>query len=87
MLTDLLTSPAAVVPLVFAIAILYYTLPRKAKNSDAPPMIKSVVKIPLIGQIIEFGSSPIKMVERCYKEYGPVFTVPVSIVLWISSFW
>lgn len=78
MLADLLTSPVAAVPLVFAFVILYFTLPRKAKNSDAPPMITSVVKIPLIGQVIEFGKGPVKMVERCFKEYGPVFTVPVS---------
>jgi hypothetical protein len=57
---------------------LYFTLPRKASNSDAPPMVKSSIKIPLIGQIIEFGMSPVKMVFRCYAEYGPVFTVPVS---------
>lgn len=76
MLTDVLSSPAAVVSLVFCAIFLYYTLPRKASNSDAPPMVKS--KIPLIGQIIEFGMSPVKMVFRCYEDYGPVFTVPVS---------
>jgi len=76
MLTDVLSSPAAVVSLVFCAIFLYYTLPRKASNSDAPPMVKS--KIPLIGQIIEFGMSPVKMVFRCYEDYGPVFTVPMG---------
>lgn len=65
-------------PLGIGLLILYYTLPRKAPNSDAPPMVKSVVKIPLIGQIIEFGMAPMKMVERCYRDYGPVFTVPMG---------
>jgi hypothetical protein len=78
MLTDLLTSPAALVPVVFAFVILYFTLPRNAKGSDAPPMAKGAIKIPLIGRIIEFGKGPLVMVERCYKEYGPVFTIPVS---------
>lgn len=70
----------AAVPLVIVFIVLYFTLPRKAKNNDAPPMIKSAVKIPLIGQMIEFGKSPVKMVQRCYEEYGPVFTVPMGKV-------
>ena len=78
MLTDMLFSPVAAVPLVIGLVFLYYTLPRKASNSDAPPMVKSSLKIPLIGNIIEFGMSPVKMVFRCYADYGPVFTVPVS---------
>lgn len=77
-LTNILTSPVTVVPLGIALVILYYTLPRKASNSDAPPMVKSLLKIPLIGHIIEFGMGPMKMVERCYQEYGPVFTVPMG---------
>ena len=78
MVIDSLVSPMAAMPLVIVFIVLYFTLPRKAKNNDAPPMIKSAVKIPLIGQMIEFGKSPVKMVQRCYEEYGPVFTVPVS---------
>ena len=41
-------------------------------------MWSPVVRIPLIGQILEFGISPVKMVQRCYEAYGPVYTVPVS---------
>jgi len=37
-----------------------------------------VVKIPLIGQMLEFGKSPVKMCMRCYEQYGPVFTVPIA---------
>lgn len=69
---------AIVIPLVLFLVLLYFLFPRSAKNSDAPPMIESTIKIPLIGQIIEFAKSPVKMVERCYRDYGPVFTVPVS---------
>ena len=78
MIADIVSSPIVALQLVLLGVFLYFTLPRKAKNSDAPPMVKSTVKIPLLGQIIEFGMSPVKMVERCYKAYGPVFTVPVS---------
>ena len=84
MLTDILTSPAALVPVVFAFAILYFTLPRNAKGSDAPPMAKGALKIPLIGRIIEFGKGPHVMIKRCYKEYGPVFTIPVSTCTMIT---
>jgi len=47
---------------------------------DAPPMVLSspVVKIPIIGQALEFGMSPVKMTKRCYDQYGPVFTVPIA---------
>jgi hypothetical protein len=81
MLTDMLFSPVAAVPLVIGLVFLYFTLPRKASNSDAPPMVTSSLKIPLIGNIIEFGMSPVKMVFRCYADYGPVFTVPVSSII------
>jgi len=77
---DIVASPAALIGLVVTSVILYFLVPRKAANSDAPPMVTSspVVKIPLIGQIIEFGLGPINMVSRCYKEYGPVFTVAMG---------
>ncbi|GFH57686.1 hypothetical protein CTEN210_14162 [Chaetoceros tenuissimus] len=78
MIADIVSSPIVALQLVLLGVFLYFTLPRKAKNSDAPPMVKSTVKIPLLGQIIEFGMSPVKMVERCYKAYGPVFTVPMG---------
>ena len=77
---ELCPSPAVAVPLVLTLAILYFIRPRHAKQSNAPPMVLSspIVKIPLIGQVLEFGMSPVKMTKRCYDEYGPVFTVPVS---------
>mmetsp|Transcript_29744 Transcript_29744/g.34523 ORF Transcript_29744/g.34523 Transcript_29744/m.34523 type:complete len:493 (+) Transcript_29744:46-1524(+) len=77
---DFLSSPAVFVPLVLCLGIVYFIRPRFAKQSDAPPMVLSspVVKIPFIGQVLEFGLSPVKMTKRCYDEYGPVFTVPVA---------
>ena len=54
--------------------------PRTKGGSSAPPTVtKSPVSgLPVVGTIVEFGKSPVKMVQRCYEEYGPVFTVPVS---------
>jgi len=80
-LVDVLSSPMVMIPLVLTLAVLLFIRPRHAKQSDAPPMVLSspVVKIPLIGQVLEFGMSPVKMTKRCYDQYGPVFTVPVSV--------
>jgi hypothetical protein len=75
-LSKWISSPAVAVPLVLLLVFLYLTTPRKAKNKDAPPMVKS--NIPFIGTVLEFAKSPVKMVRRCYDDYGPVFTVPVS---------
>ena len=54
--------------------------PRTKGGSSAPPIVTKspVSSLPVIGTIVEFGKSPVKMVQRCYEEYGPVFTVPVS---------
>ena len=77
---DFVSSPIVAVPLLLMVALVLFLRPRHAKQSNAPPMVLSspIVKIPLIGQILEFGMSPVKMTKRCYDEYGPVFTVPVS---------
>ena len=69
------------VPLLLALALLFFLRPRKAgsKYKNAPPMVtkSTVSSVPLLGPAIEFGKSPVKMVKRCYDDYGPVFTVPV----------
>lgn len=75
-LSKAILSPIVAIPLAILSLFLYITIPRKAKNRDAPPMVTS--SIPLIGTVIEFAKSPVKMVRRCYDDYGPVFTVPVS---------
>lgn len=68
------------IPLALFAFILYFLRPRISKSQNAPPMVlfSPVVKIPLIGQILEFGKSPVRMTMRCYKEYGPVFTIPIA---------
>jgi hypothetical protein len=85
-----LSTPTAVTLIAIPLFLLYLIRPRHAKytntsnkdgsNKNAPPMVLSspVVKIPFIGQILEFGKSPVKMTKRCYDQYGPVFTIPVS---------
>jgi hypothetical protein len=40
----------------------------------------NVVPIPLVGVIAEFLKSPNEMMKRCYKDYGQVFTIPVSFI-------
>lgn len=66
------------VPVLVLLLALILLRPRKG-GANAPPMVTSspIVKIPLIGTALEFGKSPVKMVRRCYDEYGPVFTVPM----------
>ena len=64
--------------LVTGLALLIIS-PRFKGGKDAPPVVthSSVVPIPLIGVIAEFFKSPNTMIKRCYKDYGPVFTIPV----------
>ena len=73
---------ALLVPLVLLASLLLFLRPRKAGRKDAPPLITSspVSSVPLLGPAIEFGKSPVKMVRRCYDDYGPVFTVPVRFI-------
>ena len=68
----------AVLSLFYAFFILR---PRTKGGRNGPPIVTTspVSNLPVIGTIIEFGKSPVKMVARCYEEYGPVFTVPVSL--------
>ena len=77
----LLDNLFATVPVLLTLAVLFFLRPRKAgsKYKDAPPMVtkSTVSSVPLLGPAIEFGKSPVKMVKRCYDDYGPVFTVPV----------
>jgi hypothetical protein len=47
------------------------------KNAVPPPMVRSNNGIPIIGVLIEFFKSPNTMVQRCYQDYGGVFTIPV----------
>ena len=81
------TAAAVVVAsliLLFFFFFIYQILiarPRSKGGATGPPLVTSspVCTIPVIGTIVEFGQSPVKMVSRCYEQYGPVFTVPVSV--------
>ncbi|KAL7428973.1 hypothetical protein ACHAXH_005164 [Discostella pseudostelligera] len=71
----------ALVSLLALLTLLYATFvfrPRTKGGKFGPPIVTTspVCGIPVIGTIIEFGKSPVKMVQRCYEDYGPVFTVP-----------
>jgi len=70
----------AAVALLFVYQLLV-SRPRSKGGSRGPPVVTSspVIGIPVVGTILEFGRSPVKMVQRCYDEYGPVFTVPVRV--------
>jgi len=72
--------PLAAVALLFVYQLLV-SRPRSKGGSRGPPVVTSspVVGIPVVGTILEFGCSPVKMVQRCHDEYGPVFTVPVRV--------
>ena len=81
----LLDNLFVTVPALVVLSVLFFLRPRKAasKYKDAPPMVtrSTVSSVPLLGPAIEFGKSPVKMVKRCYDDYGPVFTVPVRGVV------
>ena len=86
--TGLTTDPLLLtITITSILSLLFYTLcivrPRTKGGSQGPPIVTSspISKVPIIGTIIEFGISPVKMVQRCYDMYGPVFTVPVSFTI------
>lgn len=69
-----------VLAMVTALVMLILS-PRFKGSKDAPPLVteSKIVPIPIIGVIVEFFISPNKMIQRCYDDYGPVFTIPVRI--------
>ena len=64
---------------LISILSLLIISPRFKGSKNAPPLVtsSSIVPIPLFGVIAEFFKSPNNMIKRCYKDYGPVFTIPV----------
>jgi hypothetical protein len=70
---------------ILLIVLLIWTLllrPRRGNCKDAPPLVAVANNnIPFIGILIEFFSSPNNMVQRCVKDYGPVFTIPVCFLI------
>eukprot|EP01082_Thalassiosira_pseudonana_P013748 g12135.t1 g12135 contig6:1290334-1292027(+) len=64
---------------IFSLFYAFFVVrPRTKGGPHAPPVVTSspVSSLPVVGTIVEFGKSPVKMVQRCYEDYGPVFTVP-----------
>ena len=62
----------------FVLATIWFVLLRPRRGpKDAPPLASNS-KIPVIGHLVEFFSGPNDMVKRCLKDYGNVFTIPVS---------
>ena len=73
----------------FVLVSIYFALLRPRRGGkDAPPLVleSPVFPIPVIGVIMEFFKSPNNMVKRCYRDYGPVFTIPVSYYFFTCSF-
>ena len=77
---------AALFSLFYGVFVLR---PRTKGGQQGPPIVTSspVSSLPVVGTIVEFGKSPVKMVQRCYEEYGPVFTVPVSCMEILLQFY
>jgi hypothetical protein len=69
----------AIVGLLFA--VWYVFLRPRRGGKDAPPLASDFgggpFPYPIVGHLKEFFSSPNSMIERCTKEIGPVFTIPV----------
>ena len=84
---SLLLDPLPLTALILSsLALLLWALlrPRSSGLKDEPPLVRSSPAfpfVPFIGPAIEFGKSPVLMAKRCYEDYGPVFTVPVSLCI------
>ena len=62
------------------ITFWFFLLRPRGGGKDSPPLVtaSTVVRLPLVGVIAEFLKNPNEMMKRCYKDYGQVFTIPVS---------
>jgi hypothetical protein len=69
------------------VSVWWLLLRPRTGGKDAPPMVLSstVVKLPLVGVLVEFLKSPNDMMRRCYQDYGAVFTIPVSTVEYLLA--
>jgi len=63
-----------VVGSILAGAVLaYFIFPFRPKK--APPNVS--LGIPVFGNVLAFIKSPLGLINKCYQQYGPVFTVPM----------
>ena len=62
------------------IAFWFFALRPRGGGKGSPPLVteSKAVPLPLVGVICEFLKNPNEMMKRCYKDYGQVFTIPVS---------
>jgi hypothetical protein len=83
----LLPCAAFIITTLLFLYQLLVSRPRSKGGSSGPPVVTTspVSKLPVVATILEFGQSPVKMVKRCYDEYGPVFTVPVRHLSWVLT--
>lgn len=65
------------------VALWWFVLRPRGGGKGSPPLVtesKVFPMIPFVGVISEFLKSPNDMMTRCLKDYGSVFTIPVSAV-------
>jgi hypothetical protein len=62
-------------------SIWWFALRPRGGGKNSPPLVtaSTVVRVPVVGVIAEFLKNPNEMMKRCYKDYGQVFTIPVSV--------
>ena len=62
------------------ITFWWIALRPRGGGKNSPPLVtaSTVVRVPFVGVIAEFLKNPNEMMKRCYKDYGEVFTIPVS---------
>jgi len=66
----------------FLFGLWFLLLRPRRGGPHAPPLVTQspVVPLPIIGHLAEFFRSPNSMIERCTKDVGPVFTIPVRAI-------
>jgi len=69
----------------FLVTVWWFLLRPRGGGKGSPPLVtesKVFPMLPLVGVISEFLKSPNDMMKRCVKDYGSVFTIPVSSLSW-----
>jgi hypothetical protein len=65
------------------VLVWWFALRPRGGGKGSPPLVteSKVFPIPFVGVISEFLKSPNDMMTRCLKDYGSIFTIPVSFLL------
>lgn len=64
-----------VIVAVVIVAAVLFSLLKKKRPEGTPPIAS--VGVPVVGNYIEFAKNPVSFIEKCYKKYGNVYTVPM----------